>query len=246
MNMARLAVLGGLIAAAIALLLFIPSSQKDGDVVLIEPLALRGVDGIDLETAYLLAVAPTNAYPPVVAKVNGVPVTGDALAIEQASLELSRRQLASDDAFPQDVIDQQLETIARTDPLESLIDDELLRQAAERRGLYPSYEDGVASVNELQAMFGAVALEEPQDLSPYDRKKWNDVVDAFVAGQWSADPARVQRIRDSQAIAQLRTAACTDIRPTPPTFSGQFNKDCSALLRQERVTQDIVYFVQWR
>jgi hypothetical protein len=244
--MARLAVLGGLIAVAIALLLFMPSSQKEGDLVLIEPLALRGVDGIDLETAYLLAVAPANAYPSVVATVNGVPIAGEALAIEQARLELSRRQLASDDAFPQDVIDQQLEEIARTDPLESLIDNELLRQAAERRGLYPSYEDGVASVDKLQAMFGALALEEPHNLSPYDRKKWDDLVDAFVSGQWSADPARVERIRESQAIAQLPTAACTDVRPTPPSLSAQFTKDCAALLRQERLTQDIIYLVKWR
>ncbi len=210
---------------------------------------IRHLDLDDVELSWSDYFDPPFAdqYPLVVADVTRVPITGQALAAEQVLQELTRRQAVqnSDDPIAADLLDPQLTETESNDPLEALIDEEVLRQAVERRGFLPSYEDAVEYTRELEEQFqdamAGASVEERQSMQELLR------LEGFPDQDWAADGNVVDVIRQEMGLAQLRSAVCET--STPATL-GTVNLissgwDCSEFLAERRTDADIRYFVKW-
>ena len=187
-------------------------------------------------------------YPAVVAEVNGRPITGDALVAEQVQLEFGRRQIeAFEDmgqVFPAGYLDQERSDIESTDPLESLIDDELKRQAVERLGLLPSHEDGASFARTAEEAFLGDIDEVANPEGVYETLRvlgWPD-------HDWDTNEMIVETYRRGMGMTRLRSEYCNARTPQPVTALLGFHSggyDCSAFLAQERESADIVYYVRW-
>ncbi len=248
--MQRLAVLVVLVIAAIACLLLVSGGgsapQASGGIAItrlnLRPAQLNPID--------FLNPPPLNNYPSVVARVNGVAITGDALASRQVALELIRRRLTGTvpNTYPQELVDQELKTNKSADPLEDLINDELQRQAVQRLDLLPSNDEGVRAARQQQRSMAAV-LAQPQ-LSEAQRQATERELEQAgfpISSDWGADAAFVHRLRDSAGVLRLRQRECKFPFSTAESnpLAGTGGRDCSAFLAKERAHADIVYYVRW-
>lgn len=184
-------------------------------------------------------------YPAVVAEVNGVPITGESLVRAQVRLELGRRQTTeyqSMDVFPEEHITEEFTKLKSTDPLEELIDDELERQAVERLGYLPSYEEAVANTREQEAAFFYVP--PGAQLQRDDRITMLDLL-GWPHENWADDPDVVETHRQGMGIGELRRERCKRESATEDYLSLTVRWDCSEFLRRERQRADIVYYVKW-
>ena len=118
-------------------------------------------DAINPPTAFV------NQYSATVATVNGKPITGKSLIAEEIFEEVGRSNQDPELAT-------QVQTKPRAvDPLESVIDDELLRQAVERLGLLPSHEEAIAYTRSKNRFFSTRSRRQQtltSLLQPYARK----------------------------------------------------------------------------
>lgn len=103
-------------------------------------LAQESGSGLDTATVDRL-VNPENPFPDVAATVNGQPISGVALARKVEVLKINYESAAG--GVPNDA---QLATEA----LDSLISAELLAQAANERGLWPTQQEVVAQAQKLK------------------------------------------------------------------------------------------------
>lgn len=220
---------------------------EDGERVRIRPLDLEGVE---LSLADYFDPPFVDQYPSVVAEVNGEAITGQALAARQVLLELSRRQLAggSADVYGEEFMNLQLAEIESIDPLETLIDEELLRQAVNRLDYLPSYEEAVAYTNDQeewhQEAMGQASAEERQLLEEMLR------LQGFPDEDWASDREVVEAHRQAMGLAGLKTALCkgatTMVPSTPGVNLVTSGRDCDEFLAEQRSDADIRYFVEWQ
>jgi len=236
-------------AVMVALLAALACSGGGDDEVQRVPVRHLDFSGAELTVADFFDPPFANEYPEVVAKVNGEPITGEALASRQVMLERSRRQLRMDltgAALPE-LASSQLEEIESIDPLEALIEAELMRQAVERLDLLPSHEEAVQFTREQEESF----LHPKGTASPENRRQTLEALrlQDWPAENWASDERVVEGYRRSMGIGRLRGQECDDVggskEPTPSVFVAHVGKDCSEFLKKERTRADIIYFVQW-
>lgn len=207
-----------LVCAAISLLagLACGGGSNEPEVVRV-PIHRLNFDGMELTLEDLNDLPFADAYPAIVAEVNGEPISGQALAQRQVMQELSRRDAStiSEELFR----DQMLANIESIDPLEKLIDDALQRQAIERLGLRASDEEAVeyaktheASVTQPRA---TVSLEAYRQI--------------------------VSNMKFEREACPTATAAF----PLTPGVNFRGSPACDEFLRKEREDAEIVYYVVW-
>lgn len=205
------------------------------------------LDGVELSWADYFDPPLADQYPLVVADVTRVPITGQALAAEQVLRELTRRQAAqgSDDPIAGELLDPQLTETESTDPLDALIDDEVLRQAAERLGFLPSYEEAVEYTRESEEQYQEAIAGASAD----ERQSMQDLLQlqGFPDQDWAADDNVVDVIRQGMGLARLRSAVCETSAPSTlgPVNLISSGWDCSEFLAEQRTDADIRYFVKW-
>ena len=108
---------------------------------------LRSVDGFDAALA--------DQYPGIIAIVNGEEIISEDLVVRLVGLELARRQALEQ---PEILHQYSLPEIDAVDPLEELVDIELLAQAAERLGYVPSYEEAAEEAALVEGLFSVAGL----------------------------------------------------------------------------------------
>jgi hypothetical protein len=183
-----------------------------------------------------------NDYPAVVATVNGEEITGEALVRQQVSLELSRRSVLENlENMPQ-FFQEQLEDIEATDPLESLIDDELERQAIERLGLLPTYDEAVVYTDEAEAAF----YDAGDGASDGREAALNMMrLQGLPTTNWASSEQLVEAYRRGAGKASLLQEVCRSPTPEMGFLNVTNTRDCSDFLAEEREDADIVYYVRW-
>ncbi len=182
-------------------------------------------ENVELQPSDVFEPSFPNPYPDVVATVNGEEITGDALVFQQMWLELVRQRTTEFDAPLQSPWMADIESI---DPLEALIEDELLDQAVARLGLLPTYQDAVEYTRKQEET--ALIVETSSDPGG---------LRGFSLEDWASDEEVVEEYRRGMGIAALRRQECAD------PFTPVQTIDCSAFLAIERDNADIEYFVVW-
>ncbi|MEX2160024.1 MAG: hypothetical protein WEB04_11540 [Dehalococcoidia bacterium] len=237
--MTRMAVLAGLVLIAVALVLTVGGNgEQEDDSGRVEIYHLRFYQA---ELSLVDNQSPpqqyVDQYPAVVAEVGGVPITGETLAARQVLMELNRRDAtaSSDKALRE----RQLAYIDTIDSLEAIIDDELKRQAVDRLGLLPSYEDAVAYTKNIEAQFDDASL----DATARELLKGQ----GFPDHDWASNSKIVEGYRQGMGLAKLLHEVCPTFEPPPTPAQGlDFRSaSCTGFLRQERERGDITYFVRW-
>jgi hypothetical protein len=221
--------------------------SDDSGLVAIHRIELDDVDPA-FESQFTPPPSLLGRYPAAVADVNGKPISGDALVAEQIRLAFTGRQLDAyqdmENVFPEAYINEERSEIESTDPLESLIDKELLRQAVERLGLLPSHEEAeeLARAAEEAFLGRTEGAENREGL--YETLRvlgWPD-------HDWASNEKIVETYRRGTGMTRLRKEHCEEPTPQPVTALLGFHSggyDCSAFLAQERESADIVYYVRW-
>jgi hypothetical protein len=213
------------------------------------PIKHLDLSDMEVTTADVTNPPLAEGYPDVVTTVNGEPVTSRALASKQALLELGRRQWTGEIAGPlQEQADAMLDRLQSLDPLEELIDDTLKRQAVERLGLLPSYEEAVDYTSEREEAF----LHPRGTVSPENREETLETMrlQGFPTENWASDARVVEGYRQGMGFVRLRNEVCSKYETpapivTPHGFYSLPSSDCAGFLAQERETADIVYYVRW-
>lgn len=230
--------------AIVAVVLSGRSGGADGGSLAIHRLDLRSVE-VPANTYAPNPPTPANDYPAVVATVNGLPIAGDDLAKRQLTLELARRTANGEveaNVYPDELRDALVAKYAAEDPLETIIDAELERQAVIRIGLLPSQEEAVAYARDLQRLW-----EDAIEVAPPDQQEEMRRTEATLwpSRDWSADAAYVERLREPMGLTELKKQECRWYFETLVPLNGTGGHDCSAFLQQERARADIVYYVRW-
>jgi hypothetical protein len=181
-------------------------------------------------------------YPATVVTVNGKAITGKSLVSQEVSGELGRRNQDPELAT-------QVQTKPRAvDPLESVIDGELLRQAVERLGLLPSHEEAVKYTQEQEQVF----LHPDQPTANFDEFVSAMRQLGYPASNWASDEKTVENFREGLGMAKLRNQVCVKFNsPTPtPNIKGFLNLftsggNCDNFIAKQRKNAKIVYYVRW-
>ena len=194
--------------------------------------------GVDLELADLVKPSIPNPYPEIVATVNAEEIMGEELLVKEISLELGRRDIAD---VGEILKEQLLADSDSTDPLNSLIDYSLMKQAVERLGLLPSQEEAIEYTRQMEQTFlqsaGVAGLESAVELLR---------LQGFPAEDWAANDELVERYSETLGLLALRQQECSPSpTPTPLAFFVDFGLDCAAFLTAERENAEIEYFVVW-
>ena len=219
-------------AVMVALLAALACSGGGDDEVQRVPVRHLDFSGAELTVADFFDPPFANEYPEVVAKVNGEPITGEALASRQVMLERSRRQLRMDltgAALPE-LASSQLEEIESIDPLEALIDEELMRQAVELLGLLPSHEEAVQFTRGQEANF----LHPNGTVSPESRKRTLELLrlQGWPTENWAADERVVEGYRQSLGLGRLKNTKCENVTSTPDPLTLRVGADCTDFLKE--------------
>ena len=230
----------GLILVAVVLLIATGRSDgRDGNLIEIYHLYLEDIE-LTMADSVNPPAALVDQYPAVVAEVNGEPISNSALATRQVMLELGRRQwleVAAD--LPEGLYESQLQDIESADPLEDLTNDTLKRQAAERLGLLPSYDEAVAYTEEQEA--SVVALPALQREASLETLR----LQGLPTENWASNARIVEGYRQGMGLAKLQQQECDAMSATPNVQQTTFGYDCSAFLERERERAGIVYYVKW-
>jgi len=247
--------LTGLLLIAGALALASACGGDDGKPE-VERVPIRHLDfeGMELTAADYFDPPFVDQYPDVVAEVNGEEITGAHLASQQVYMELDRRYYLTDvpDVFPDSYAASRLEELAATDPLEELIDRALQRQAVERLGLLPSYEEAVAYTREREADIAKLSPEDRAEADELNRLQGLPITD------WASNEGIVEASRYAMGQAALRSRVCPTYPPPPvpgeptatpiPEGPGTVvvsGLGCGGLIAHERERADVVYYVRW-
>jgi hypothetical protein len=216
------------------------------------PIKHLDLDGVELTVQDFLHPSFANRYPSVVAEVNGQPVTGEALAREQVSLEFQRRgaietPLSLGLGIPslqealQERTDIRLEAIESIDPLEAAIDSALELQAAKRLKLIPSGPGAVELARQAQLdAENAIASASPEQRAAFEE---NLRVQGLHNTDWTTLPGIVETFAVARGLMALRHAKCKNAQTPAVSVSGRDH--CTAFLAEEREHADIVYYVRW-
>lgn len=238
--MSRLALLS--LLPALALLCLGAACGGGGEEA--ERVPIRHLDFTGVELSYADYIDPPFAeqYPEVVAEVNGIPIGGKALAMAEVAAEMKRREAV---ALDSDLFRQQiLAYVESTDPLEALIDEELKRQAVERLGLLPSYEEAVEFTRQQEESF----IHPRGTVSPENREQTLEILrlQGLPTEDWASNETLVEGYRQGMGLASLLHGVCpTYAAPQTPTPGVVRSSGCTEFLRQEREKADIRYFVEW-
>ena len=194
--------------------------------------------GVDLELGDLVEPRLPNPYPEVVARVNAEEIMGEELLVKEILLELGRCDIAD---VGEILREQLLADSDSTDPLNSLIDYSLMKQAVERLSLLPSQEEAIEYTRQMEQTFlhsaGAAGLEGAVELLR---------LQGFPAEDWAANDELVERYSETLGLLALRQQECSPSPTQPPPDSFiSFGSDCAAFLAAERENVDIEYFVVW-
>ena len=191
-------------------------------------------------------------YPDVVARVNGEAITGEMLTLKQAELAVQLRQypeIAEQSGMPDEFLALVEPAFENADPLELLIDDVLLQQAAVRLGYVPSYEEVVERARDFDAAAEAaeatLAQSSPELLVLAEDRR---VRLGYPEGDTASDPIRVAGFQDNLAIRNLEKAECDErdsVRGVEDFDPLRTGPDCLAFLDAERENAVIEYFVVW-
>lgn len=236
-------------AAAVGVVLSGRGGGEDNGLVAIQRLDLRAAA---IDEMSIFDPPPANGYPAVVATVNGVAISGDALASRQMVLELTKRQWmqALPDQAPAEFVTRHLKEIDAENPLDYLVDQELERQAVIRLGFTPSEEEATAFAAKNEDMTKQVmraATATPQAQQQFAKL---NAARGLPAENWSSDAVYLDRVKQAVGHTRLRNSICS--RPTPTGVLSldelSSGNDCEAyrdFLEQERANADIVYYVRW-
>ncbi len=241
-----------LLAVLPLLLLAAACGGGDGDGP--EQISRLNLEGTRYEIGYQDRIIPPIAspYPALVARVNGEPITGQMLTLKQVELavrvqqypELAEQVGLTDEMLV--IIDAAFE---KANPLELLLEDILLEQAAARLGYIPSYEEVVERARDLDesavAAEATLAQSSPEQVAMFKEQQLR--LD-YPEGDRASDPVRIADLRDNLSIWNLRESECdqkeltSDIENVDWVRTGP---DCSAFLAAERENAEIEYFVAW-
>jgi hypothetical protein len=243
----RLAVIGGL--AAIAMALVACGGGSSGSVKYAPTVvAIRHVDLAGVTLTYKEVRQPPFAdqYPAVVATVNGTPVTGTQLAVQEVFLEANKRSYTETTArFLDPMLQAREASIASKDPLEAAIDEQLKEQAIQRLGLLPSHDEAAQYTRDQEA-----TVEQGLARATPDQRDQTIVMlkdEGFPASDWASSDTIVSFYQAMMAEIRLTTKVCLKYdAPLPPTTPNGFlslpstRSDCSGFLAQQRKNADIV------
>ena len=176
-------------------------------------------------------VRPTSPYPEVVATVNGEPIGGLALAqVEQAFEEQAKRQ-------PQDL------PLPQQDPLDFLIDQHLMLQAADRLGLTPTRQEVEAYARMWEARLNDLPLEqrlEFETLMAAQGLPTEDFTDNETLMAAYEQSLKLVKLREymRQQVAQEQRIPVDRVTPA------QVAEAMEAFLAAERAKADIVVLLR--
>ena len=226
-----------LVLAAVPILLAAACSGGDG----LERIQRLNLEDVDLQPIDLFEPSYPNPYPDVVATVNGEDITNEDLAMRQVSWELAR--ISASEAA-ETLGEAALAHIKSNDPLESVIDDALLRQAVVRLGLLPTYEEAVDYTRKQEE--NALIVEASADPDMVEEAREFRRLSGFPVEGWASSEEVVDNYRESMGTIALRQQECAPVAtPTPPGLFGAGGLDCPAFLAEERENAEIEYFVVW-
>lgn len=248
-----------LLLALVPIMLLAAACSGDDDELVKNADGLFVVERLDLEggsyeIGYQDRIVPAleSPYPALVARVNGESITGEMLTLKQAELAVQLRQypeIAEQSGMPDEFLALVEPAFENADPLELLIDDVLLQQAAVRLGYVPSYEEVVERARDFDAAAEAaeatLAQSSPELLVLAEDRR---VRLGYPEGDTASDPIRVAGFQDNLAIRNLEKAECDERDPTggiedfDPLHTG---RDCLAFLASERAAADIEVYVRW-
>ena len=184
-------------------------------------------------------------YPDVVATVNGEKLTGDDLMARQVQLVADRLTLENVVSRADDEFAPLFEQFDRADPLELVIDEELLRQAVLREGTLASRAEVEQSLRENEAdVYREDRNWNPGELAEYEETL---VSYGYPLRDWAADEGIVESLRMRRGVNNLGELFCDGVPESPfdRDLTGITGYDCDAFLAAERAAADIVYFVRW-
>ena len=242
-----------LLFAVPTLLLAAACGGGDGDGL--ERIQRLNLDGTRYEVGYQDRIVPPIAspYPVLVARVNGEEVTGAMLTLKQVELAVLLQnypELAEQSGLPDEILAVVDAAFDEADPLELLIDDVLLQQAAVRLGYVPPYEEVVERARNLDKSASAaeavLAQSSPDQVAMFKEQQLRL---GYPEGDTASDPVRIAAFRDNLAIRNIREAECEELDPNrgienfDPVRTG--SNDCGEFLVAERENADIEYFVVW-
>lgn len=220
--------------------------NADG-LYVIERLNLKGGS---YEIGYQDRIVPalSSPYPAGVAVVNGELITGAMLTLKQVELAVQLQhfpELMEQSGAPDELLGIAEDAFENADPLELLIEDVLLQQAAVRLGYEVSYEEALEIARERDAVTEAMMAEASPEILLFaeDRRRLG-----FPDGNMAADPFSVAEFREAKSNSDLREAECdqtepsSDIENFDPIRTGP---DCTAFLAAERENAAVEYFVVW-
>ena len=245
-----------LLLALVPIMLLAAACSGDDDELVKNADGLFVVERLDLEggsyeIGYQDRIVPAleSPYPALVARVNGESITGEMLTLKQAELAVQLRQypeIAEQSGMPDEFLALVEPAFENADPLELLIDDVLLQQAAVRLGYEVSYEKALEIARDIDAAAKrAVAEASPELLEMAEDRR---VRLGYPAGDTASDPLRVAEFQVNRGTYDLQQAECDERDPTggiedfDPLHTG---RDCLAFLDAERENANIDYFVVW-
>lgn len=203
-----------LIPATVILTVVAMVSQQPRELIEIERLDRDGYTLLDeADPAF------AGLYPNIVARVDGHPITAHDLVLTQLSTDY-------------DYLD--------IDPLDWLIDQELLARAAERLGRTPPYEDMVerAVAIERNTTRGLTDAELAQRAERLAARGW-------PTDNWGESDVVVRAYQRTQAILNMRRAECEQPSPAELQQNPRAEPDCSDVLAEQRELSIVDVYVRW-
>jgi hypothetical protein len=154
--------------------------------------------GLDSATVARVLNAP-NPFPDVVATVSGQDISGTALARKMEILRINYEDAASSVPDEGQLI---------TEALDLLIQNELLAQEAEERGLWPTQEEVVAQAQMMKEIILELSPTSPQREAAETLLREQ----GFDISGLDSDPAILREIERALGIARITS----DVEASPP------------------------------
>lgn len=228
-----------LLAAVPILLLAVACGGGDGDRDLVKNAdGLYVIERLDFEGRELTLAdgfnpALAEQYPNVIVRVNDMEIPAVDLAVSLVGLELSRREALEAHEILQESM---LEEIDAVDPLEQLVDIQLLALAAEHLGYVPTLEEASKEATRVEAMY-ATAGTLADDMAKINRARGWPIVD------WAESDAVIEAFQRHGGVMSVQLEVCDG--PVVNWSNSLIIHDCAEFLAGERENAEIEYFVVW-
>ena len=212
-------------------MLFAAACGGDGDGL--QAIERLEFDGIEVTVADTYNPGLAQGYPSVLVTVNGVDISAQELVARQVEVEIFKRQLLGAGA---QINDPSLIEINGVDPLEQLVDRELLGQAGMRLG----YTVGTERAAEMAAMREAIVEESA---AGYEALLAHARVQGWPEEGWAESDMVISDLKRDAAILAVQQEECGP--PVSDPSRSQIINDCTDFLVAERGNAVIEYFVVW-